>query len=186
MEMATKLWGVTATSLFKVGDQIRVGKYTATCQKVLVSPTNGSVSGYVFWLDQYLDRQYTYVDAVERMPQDCMRDGNFKELVDFMPLDIYLPSTEDIYGKDDFYRDGYKYEDGEQWELMKVNRNRLPDQVLDLDTKYLGCWLYNEAMISGSHAVISYAGDPSFAGDKTLLPVRPAMILSLGEEARHE
>lgn len=37
---------------FKVGDQIKVGKYTATCQKV---EENGNG---IFMLDQYLDKAY--------------------------------------------------------------------------------------------------------------------------------
>lgn len=42
---------IQAANEFKVGDQIEVGKYTATCQKI-------TRKGALFLLDQYLDTAY--------------------------------------------------------------------------------------------------------------------------------
>ena len=42
---------IQTTGEFKVGDQIQIGKYTATCQKV-------TRKGALFLLDQYLDEAY--------------------------------------------------------------------------------------------------------------------------------
>ena len=53
---------ISETASFQIGDQIRLGKYTATCQKV----TDKSA---IFLLDQYLDKAY-------RMnPKDTNRGG---------------------------------------------------------------------------------------------------------------
>ena len=42
---------IQAAGEFKVGDQIEIGKYTATCQKV-------TKKGALFLLDQYLDEPF--------------------------------------------------------------------------------------------------------------------------------
>ena len=50
---------IQTTGEFKVGDQIQIGKYTATCQKV-------TRKGALFLLDQYLDEAFKMNREYER------------------------------------------------------------------------------------------------------------------------
>lgn len=99
-------------SEYEVGDQIKIGKYTATCQKILSK-------GAVFMLDQYLDKTYRMVDIEKDLQNDFESDIEFnyirEQLIPFADGEIVrLPSVNEMFEGD--------------WELMKIRKNRIADR----------------------------------------------------------
>lgn len=126
----------------RIGDQIQIGKYAATCQKI----TDNTV---IFLLDQNLDKTYQMnhlntneggYDASEfraNVTEDFETDPEFDSIRDsLMPFPngdlIRIPTVGEILGEDDFY----EMDDAEQWELMK---NR---QFTGTETEW--SWLQNK------------------------------------------
>lgn len=122
------------TDVFRVGDQINVRHYTATCQKV-------EEDGATFLLDQYLDESmrmnrvdtndggYEASDLRKRLNSTDILDifvfsdvGN--ELVPLDNGDLFrIPYYGEMFGHDDWYKNFAEPDDCEQWELMDhVNR----------------------------------------------------------------
>jgi len=118
------------TDSFMVGDQIKVGKYTATCQKV-------TKKGALFLLDQYLDDAYPMNSANTNNGgyeasklRKIINSENilniFSEIRDKMiPFKngdlIRIPYAEEIFGKLNTFESSGK----KQWKLMKNCRNRI-------------------------------------------------------------
>lgn len=136
---------VNDISDLKVGDQIKVGKYTATCQKVIDK-------GAIFMLDQYLDKAYRmnsepisndkafnfkgniYMlsELRRELLKDFKVDPEFIDILDhivpFYNGDIVrIPSVDEMFGGD--------------WELMTVRKNRIADRNGD-DNEW--GWLCNK------------------------------------------
>lgn len=144
----------------RVGDQIQIGKYTATCQKV----TDTTV---IFLLDQYLDKKYQMnhlntneggyeaSELRENMNRDFETDPEFdtirESLVAFTNGDfIRIPTVGEILGPDDFY----EMDDAEQWELMKGWQGT--------DEEVEWSWLQNK--VDGSSAAFAIIGRSGKSG----------------------
>lgn len=125
------------TDILMVGDQISVGHYTATCQKV-------EDDGYIFLLDQYLDEAipmnkedtneggYEASDLRERLNSaEILDEFSFLELIPFGNGDLLrLPFYGEMFGHDGWYRSGaVEPDDCEQWELMTDRRNRIAERT---------------------------------------------------------
>lgn len=166
---------------FEVGDQINVGKYTATCQKL----TDNTA---IFIFDQYLDEVYpmnltdTNVGGYESSYlRDKLKDGkidrSFEEISDkLVPFEngdlLRLPTVGEMFGYDDFY----EMDDAEQWELMKNRRNRIAFRDGD---KYEWGWLQNKVKNSSAFfACVSDVGGAYHYGASGTFGVRPVFQLS--------
>lgn len=120
------------TNEFRVGDQVRVGHYTATCQTV-------TPKGALFLLDKYLDEAYpmnrknTNKGGYEESDlRETLRSKEILDLFDdwgdrMVPFDngdlLRVPFFGEIFGQEDaeyFEPDGC-----DQWELMKDRKNRI-------------------------------------------------------------
>lgn len=120
------------TNDFKVGDQISVQHYTATCQKV-------TPQGAIFLLDQYLDEAYpmnkknTNIGGYEASDlRQLLRSREILSIFDdykdrlgtFENGDLLrIPFFGEIFGQED--AEYFEADDCEQWELMKDRKNRI-------------------------------------------------------------
>lgn len=139
---------------FKVGDQIKVGKYTATCQKI-------TKKGALFLLDQYLDEPF-------RMNRENTNEGGYEEsdlrtelqknsileifdsvrgmMVPFKNGDLLrIPYAEEFFGNDDDYEPSGK----KQWPLMKDRKNRI---AIREGEAYEWGWLQNKVKSSSAYS----------------------------------
>lgn len=166
---------------FMVGDQIRVGKYTATCQKI-----DGDKA--VFFLDQYLDKAYSMNDTntnrggynqsqLRNNIKNADMDENFvyirEHLIPFNNGDLLrLATIGEMFGGDDYFDS----DDSEQWELMKDRRNRIADRKGE---EYEWGWLQNAVKNSSAHfALVSYYGIATYFGASYSIGVRPVFQLA--------
>lgn len=172
---------VNAASEYQIGDQIKAGKYTATCQKV-------TEQGALFLLDQYLDKSYQMnsertneggYEASElrkNLNADFAADPEFDGIRDALaPFEngdvVRIPTVGEFFGMDDFY----EMDDAEQWPLMKDRRNRIA--IREGETYEWG-WLQNKVKESAAiFAIVSYSGDTNYGGASGSLGVRPVLLL---------
>lgn len=144
---------IQAANEFKVGDQIEVGKYTATCQKI-------TRKGALFLLDQYLDtayqmnREYTNEGGYEA--SDLRKELQKEEvlsifssirsiMVPFKNGDLLrIPYAEEFFGDDNDYEPSGK----KQWPLMKDRRNRI---AIREGEAYEWGWLQNKVKSSSTY-----------------------------------
>lgn len=125
------------TDVFRVGDQIRVGHYTATCQKVIKK-------GYLMLLDQYLDEVMQMVEDEDEDDYEygytasdfCKRLNSEEILTDFSELRdrmipfrdgnlLRIPFSGEIFGHGLYSPKDVKPDGYEQWALMKDKKNRI-------------------------------------------------------------
>lgn len=173
------------TNEFRVGDQIRVGRYTATCQKT-------AEEGALFLLDQYLDEGmpmneddaneggYMASDLRKRLNSDEILT-DFEELRDRMvPFNngdlLRLPFYGELFGHDDWYSSGAVEPDNcEQWDLMKDRRNRIAERNGE---RYEWGWLQNRQKNSApSICFVSNGGNASYWAASASIGVRPAFLI---------
>lgn len=144
---------IQAAKEFQVGDQIEVGKYTATCQKV-------TRKGALFLLDQYLDEPF-------KMNRENTNEGGYEasnlrmELQKDSILDIFssirdrmvpfkngdllrIPYAEEFFGDIDEYEPSGK----KQWPLMKDRKNRI---AIREGEAYEWGWLQNKVKSSSAY-----------------------------------
>ena len=144
---------IQTTGEFKVGDQIQIGKYTATCQKV-------TRKGALFLLDQYLDEAF-------KMNRENTNEGGYeasdlrKELQENSVLEIFdsvremmvpfkngdllrIPYAEEFFGDVDSYEPSGK----KQWPLMEDRKNRI---AIREGEAYEWGWLQNKLKSSGTN-----------------------------------
>ena len=164
-----------------IGDQIQVGKYTATCQKI-------TESGGIFMLDQCLDKPYgmnrtvTNVGGYEAsdlrkdLIDDFKTDVNFDSirhmLVPFENGDLVrIPTIGEFFGQDNFY----VMDKAKQWELMKNRSNRIADREgIPLEWS----WLQNTVKMSAARfAVVGNTGLAASNSASLSLGVRPVFML---------
>lgn len=174
---------IQTTGEFKVGDQIQVGKYTATCQKV-------TKKGALFLLDQYLDEPF-------KMNRENTNEGGYEasdlrtELQKNSILEIFdsvrdmmvpfkngnllrIPYAEEFFGDIDEYEPSGK----KQWPLMKDRKNRI---AIREGEAYEWGWLQNKVKSSGAHfALVDGGGKPNYANASCSDGVRPVFRLRLG------
>lgn len=168
-----------------VGDQIKVGKYTATCQTVMEGKA-------VFMLDQYLDKPYSMNSnmtnnggyekselCAEIKNAEC--DTNFNAIRDkLIPFGnsnlLRIPTVGEMFGTDKQRFDGfYEMDDARQWILMKNQRNRIADRNGEV---YEWGWLQNKAKNSVSHfANVDNNGRANYSGAAHSGGVRPVFQL---------
>lgn len=173
------------TNEFRVGDQLNVGKYTATCQCVAQNVA-------VFLLDQYLDEAmpmneddaneggYMASDLRKRLNSDEILT-DFKELRDRMvPLNdrdlLRLPFYGEMFGHDAWYNSGaVEPDDCKQWPLMKKRANRIAERTGE---RYEWGWIQNKYVRSATDFCVVYDGGGANGwGASTSLGVRPAFLI---------
>lgn len=174
---------IQTTGEFKVGDQIQIGKYTATCQKV-------TRKGALFLLDQYLDEAY-------KMNYENTNEGGYeasdlrKELQKNSVLEIFdpvrekmvpfkngdllrIPYAEEFFGDVDSYEPSGK----KQWPLMEDRKNRI---AIREGEAYEWGWLQNKLKSSGTRfASVDDYGLPYCGSASYSCGVRPVLRLRLG------
>ena len=177
---------ITEATGFEIGDQIKVGHYTATCQAV---PGEGLG---LFFLDQYLDKAmqmnrrntnlggYDDSDLRKELNSDkILKTFEGLELVPFENGDLLrLPFYGELFGHDDWYESGAVEPDScEQLPLMKDRRNRIASRKGE---EYEWGWLQNRRQESatGFCYVYSYGGADG-GGASPSLGVRPAFLIKL-------
>lgn len=163
------------------GDQILVGKYTATCQKV-------TDKGAIFLLDQYMDKAYQMnyectnkggyaaSELRQNLKKDFDTDPNFDGIRDYLRVFdqgdlVRIPTVGELFGEVDWCVMDYT----EQWKQMKDRRNRIANReggeyewgwLQNMSEKTMGCF----AFVSGDGNV--YNGTASNSGG-----VRPVFML---------
>lgn len=170
------------TNNIQIGDQIQLGKYTATCQKV----TDGKA---LFLLDQYLDKPYAMnatntnkggygASDLRAEFKNIILDPNFDSIRSFLvPFKngdfMRLPTVGEMFGHNDYY----EMDDAQQWELMKDRRNRI---ALREGDEYEWGWLQNEVKESAAYfANVHWNGHSYYLGAAYSAGVRPALQLVL-------
>ena len=173
------------TDDFKVGDQIQVGHYTATCQDV-------TQEGAIFLLDQYLDKAMTMNDENDSeggyTASDLRNRLNSGEImIDFnglrdrmMPFKngdlLRLPFYGEIFGHDEWYKTGrVEPDECEQWPLMRNRRNHIAERKGDDDA----CgWLQNKSVKYTTHFFgVDYDSYSNSWPSSYLRGVRPVFII---------
>ena len=171
------------TNEFRVGDQIRVGRYTATCQKT-------AEEGALFLLDQYLDEAmpmneeddngggYMASDLRERLNSArILKEFDGLKLKPFENGDLLrIPFYGEMFGHDAWYNSGaVEPDDCEQWPLMKERANRIADRAGE---RYECGWLQNKYVRSAALFCHVHAnGIASFWTASDSLGVRPAFLI---------
>ena len=171
----------------QIGDRLRVGRYTATCQKV-------TEKGATFLLDQYLVRPmpmnkkntnhggYDNSDLRKYLQSDTVL-SDFEEIRPYMkPWNngdlLRIPFAGEMFG--DEVPQWIESDSNEQWPLMQDRRNRLASRRGD----YEWGWLQNKDKTSSTNFCsvdyIGFAGNWSASG---VLGVRPVFLIA---EEKHE
>ena len=173
------------TNEFRVGDQIRVGRYTATCQKT-------AEDGALFLLDQYLDEAmpmnededddneggYMASDLRERLNSArILKEFDGLKLKPFENGDLLrIPFYGEMFGHDAWYNSGaVEPDDCEQWPLMKKRANRIADRTGE---RYEWGWLQNKYVRSA--ATFCFVHDDGGArtwNASHSIGVRPAFLI---------
>lgn len=132
------------TTDIQIGDRLRVGRYTATCQKV-------TEKGATFLLDQYLDKPmamnpentnkggYPKSDLRKALQSDEVLDI-FADIRDYMvPFEngdlLRIPFAGEMFG--DKLPKWCEPDGHEQWPLMQDRRNRLASRCGDYEWGWL-------------------------------------------------
>lgn len=171
------------TNEFRVGDQIRVGRYTATCQKT-------AEEGALFLLDQYLDEAmpmneeddngggYMASGLRERLNSArILKEFDGLKLKPFENGDLLrIPFYGEMFGHDAWYNSGaVEPDDCEQWPLMKKRANRIAERTGEI---HEWGWLQNKYVRSATHfGNVLANGDAGNWAASTSLGVRPAFII---------
>lgn len=128
----------------KIGDRIRVGHYTATCQEI-------TPKGALFLLDQYLDKAYPMnrrntnkggyekSDLRKALQSDEVLNI-FADIRDYMvPFDngdlLRIPFAGEMFG--DEVPQWIESDSNEQWPLMKDAHNRMASRCGDPEWGWL-------------------------------------------------
>jgi len=178
----------SALTDFQIGDQIVVGKYTATCQKV-------ADQGAIFMLDSYLDKpyqmnvegtnegRYEASDLQRNLVVDFSADENFDSIRNHLtPFEngylVRIPTIAEFFGHDDSsVNNWFEVDDAEQWYLMKIPSNRIAQRKGD---EYEWGWLQNKAKKSVPCFVLvtryaTYNNAPNFAGVRPVFMIKKAV-----------
>lgn len=161
---------------FRVGDEISVGKYTATAVKRVDDNT------MLFCLDQYLDNLFTHKDLLNKLNEYLQTDPNFEDILSKIAeidgVKFRVPYVGEMFGDDDFYEsDTYDENWHDQWICMKDRRNRIADRkgvVVECDWG----WLMN--CVKGYEtyfAAVNTNGNVRAHLDSALDDVRPVFAL---------
>ena len=173
----------------KIGDRIRVGHYTATCQE-------STPKGALFLLDQYLDRAYPmnrrntnkggYPESDLRKALQSDEVLNiFAGIRNYMvPFDngdlLRIPFAGEIFG--DKLPDWCEPDGHEQWPLMQDRRNRLASRC----GEYEWGWISNKVKsYSSVFCFVDSAGYADNWNSSEVFGVRPAFLIAAeGEKVK--
>lgn len=169
---------------FKIGDQIKLGEYTATCQKI-------GKKGSIFLFDQYLDN---HLICMYNKKDECFKGYEGSEvrkfLLEFEKNYIFddireymiafkngdllrIPMAEEIFYKEDVLNKYYPILNKTQWLLMKDKTNRLAFWRKDGKQKSSWGWLQNNDKDSASNfAYIDSYGNGDCTTASNLLAIR--------------
>ena len=161
-----------------VGDQIRVGKYTATCQKT-------TKQGALFLLDQYLDEPRPMNEDGEGYEESDLRKflqseealKEFRQYRERMAAHengdlLRIPTLSEIFGDED--AEYFEELPGKQWELMKDRKNRI---AFRCDEWEWG-WLQNKRKGSAAAFASVYSnGGAASTSASYSIGVRPAFLI---------
>ncbi len=174
---------VQETNEFKNGDQIQIGKYTATCQKV-------TRKGALFLLDQYLDDFFKMNDEntnvggyeASKLRMELQKDSILEIfepvrslMIPFKNGDLLrIPYAEEFFGDINAYESSGK----KQWLLMQDRKNRIAECR---SSSYAWGWLQNKLLDTAlNFAVVSGSGlADSYGASSTHIGVRPVFRLYL-------
>ena len=173
------------TNAFQVGDQIVVGKYTATCQKV-------TDRGFIFLLDQYLDKTYWMneewtneggyeaSDLQRNLKNDFAYNSEFNAIREYLiPFEngdlIRIPTVGEFFGHDENLELLFEMDNSQQWELMKIRSNRIAQREGE---EYELGWLQNTVKESAmSFALVDNTGFASTYYASYSCGVRPVFMI---------
>lgn len=173
------------TEEFKIGDEITtklkdLGELTLTAQKV-------TEEGTYFMFNKAI--------AHRCMNSNGKNKGGFKEsdlykwlngeFLDLFPeelkeriKDITVPTYGQMFGHDDEFYKNFVPDDDEQFELMKVRKNRI---FFDLEDRWCWSWLQNatkKEVSAGYFAGVDYGGIADCRGADDDFGVLPVILLS--------
>lgn len=171
------------TNELQLGDQVRVGKYTATCQKI-------TDDNAIFLLDQYLEKSYAMnslgtneggydTSDLRSEFKNIILDPNFDAIRDLLvPFEsgdvMRIATVGEMFSRDD----DYETDDTEQWDLMKDRRNRI---ALREGKDHEWGWLQNKVKDSAVYfANVNYNGNLYYANASTSRGVRPVFQFKMG------
>lgn len=175
---------------FQVGDQIQVGKYTATC--VLIKGTKAT-----FLLDQYLDKAFMHYNLLENLNAFIKKDKNFKEINKIaIPIcklndgtnakyrvpyagEMFSGTSEDQWIRT-FCEPDTKNGFLDVWPCMRNRRNRLADGEIE---DYRWGWLMNKLKNKFQDpipvfTVVTNSGDAVGYNSCDSNSVRPVFVIS--------
>ena len=179
--MKVKRMTEVETDCPRIGDQISVDHYTATCQKI-------TPKGAIFLLDQYLDKPFpmSWSNANKGgYPESDLRKALqsdevlniFAGIRDYMvPFDngdlLRIPFAGELFDK---LPSWCKPDGHEQWPLMQDRRNRLASRCGD----YEWGWLANTFRdTSAAFCFVGSSGDAGAWGASGVLGVRPVFLIA--------
>ena len=169
------------TTDIQIGDRLRVGRYTATCQKV-------TEKGATFLLDQYLDRPtpmnkkntnhggYDNSDLRKYLQSDTVL-SDFEEIRDYMvPFDngdlLRIPFAGELFDK---LPSWCKPDGHEQWPPMQDRRNRLASRC----GEYEWGWINNKVKSSSTNFCdVSDGGYADARHASSVIGVRPVFLIA--------
>lgn len=171
------------TNDIRIGDQIHVGHYTATCQEIT------SIAA-IFLLDQYLDKPMV-MNVVDTNSGGYQESDLRKDLQSTEVLNIFvgiryrmvpfengdllrIPFAGEIFGAE--LPEWWEADSHKQWPLMEDRRNRLASR----QGKYEWGWLQNKVKTSSSG--FCSVDDDGFANRwaaSAVLGVRPVFKISM-------
>lgn len=175
--------------LYNVGDQIKIGDYTATCVRSLLKTYEPGYAHHTFCFDTYLDTEMTRIDFLAKLEVWFQSYKWFDEIRDDVEMICYpgcnshlrVPYAGEMFTKDSLeaycFSDRYTGAWEKQWPCMADNDKRI--------ATLRGCpatgWLMNSAKISdrcGCFATVSWDGKIGSASRVTeFLGVRPVFVL---------
>lgn len=175
------------TNDIRIGDQIHVSHYTATCQEIT------SIAA-IFLLDQYLDKPmvmnrkdtnkggYEESDLRETLRSKEILDI-FKDIRDYMvPFEngdlLRLPFASELFGAE--LPEWWEADNHKQWPLMEDRHNRLASR----QGKYEWGWLQNKVKMSSTEFCFIDAGgsDGWHSVASAARGVRPVFQISMRED----
>ena len=175
------------TNDIRIGDQIHVGHYTATCQEIT------SIAA-IFLLDQYLDKPME-MNAVDTnnggyLESDLRKRLQSNEVIDvfkgiryrMIPFEngdlLRIPFAGEIFGAE--LPEWWEADNHKQWPLMEDRRNRLASR----QGKYEWGWVQNKVKSSSTEfCFIDAGGSDGWHSDASVaLGVRPVFLISMRED----
>lgn len=177
------------TNEIQIGDRIKVGHYTATCQKLVGEGLA------LFLLDQYLDQPMQmnkrntntggYMASELRYQLNLHGHDQFPDEIYKMmqPVNdqgdlLRLPFYGEPFGHNDWYNSGaVEPDDCEQWPLMKERANRIAERKGE---SYEWGWLQNIRQGSAPRFCFVHGdGNADYWNASHSIGVRPAFLIKL-------